>query len=104
MCFCSWTQNKQVYMMCFFYFEIHKNKQPLTSHASQELFRGNCRFTQLFPDEFLPYLNYFSLRQYVVGWPNVQCLVQGPRVIYGLDSVHGNVIFININCCRIKDT
>ena len=56
---------------------------------------------ELFPYQFLPDLHDFSLGKDVLGWPQVDCFIQGSWIVYGFDSVHGYIIFIHIDGCHI---
>lgn len=79
--------------------EVEWKLTCLTSHASEKIFGRDWGLSKLFPDQFLPDLDYFSLWEDVLGRSNVHGLVESSRVVYASDGVCCYIIFINIYCC-----
>jgi hypothetical protein len=72
-----------------------------TFHRSQEFICRNVDFLQNFSGELFPFCNHFILSEDVFLWSYVYCLVQGARIINGLNCICCDIIFIHKYCCMV---
>lgn len=72
----------------------------LTFHGGQEVLFGNEDGLNPRPGQAFMHLHQLSLGENVVGWPEIQRLVQRPRVVDGLDPVCPDVILVHKDRCK----